>query len=124
MPCDGVADTNVRPAGSASVTTTPVAGLGPAFATVTVNVTVSPTNGAGRSTVLVTPTSALAAPFTIAAAELLLDTGSGWSCPTTSARLVMAPATVTVAVSVSVADWPFSRVPIVHAPGGLRVTAL
>ena len=116
MPCDGVADTNVRPAGSASVTTTPVAGLGPLLATVTVNVTLSPTDGAGLSTVVFTPTSALAAPFTIAAAELLLSTGSGWSRATTSARLVMAPATVTVAASVSVADCPFSRVPIVHAP--------
>ena len=116
MPCDGVADTSVSPAGSASVTTTPVAGLGPLLVTVTVNVTVSPTSGAGWSTVLVTPTSALAAPFTIAAAELLLATGSGWSCATTSARLVMAPATVTVASSVSVADCAFSSVPIVHAP--------
>ena len=116
MPCDGVADTNVSPAGSASVTTTPVAGLGPAFTTVTVNVTVSPTDGAGLSTALFTPTSALAVPFTTAAAELLLATGSGWSRATTSARLVMAPATVTVASSVSVSDCAFSRVPIVHTP--------
>ena len=93
-----------------------MAGLGPLFVAVTVKVTVSPTNGAGRSTVLVTPTSALAAPFTTAAAELLLATGSGWSRATTSARLVIAPATVTVASSVSVADCAFSRVPIVHRP--------
>ena len=32
-PCVGVAETNVVPAGRMSLTTTPVAGLGPAFAT-------------------------------------------------------------------------------------------
>jgi hypothetical protein len=32
-PCDGVAETNVVPAGRMSATVTPAAGLGPAFAT-------------------------------------------------------------------------------------------
>ena len=36
VPCDGVAETNVSPAGSVSVTTTFVAGDGPAFVTVIV----------------------------------------------------------------------------------------
>jgi translation elongation factor EF-1beta len=35
-PCEGVADTNVVPAGRMSLTVTPAAGLGPAFVTVIV----------------------------------------------------------------------------------------
>ena len=77
MPCEGVAVTSVSPADSTSVTTRPVAGLGPLFCTATVKVTFSPTNGAGLSTVMFTPTSAFAWPFRMAAETLLLVTGSG-----------------------------------------------
>src|SRR4029077_19823190 len=42
VPCDGMAWTNVRPAGNASVTITPVAGFGPLLVAVTVNVTTVP----------------------------------------------------------------------------------
>ena len=77
VPCEGVADTSVSPADSTSVTTRPFAVLGPRLVTVTVNVTFSPTDGAGLSTVIRTPTSAFAWPFRMAAAALLLGTGSG-----------------------------------------------
>jgi NADPH-dependent 2,4-dienoyl-CoA reductase/sulfur reductase-like enzyme len=40
--------------------------------------TFSPTDGAGLSTTMSTPTSAFAWPFTMAAETLLLGTGSGW----------------------------------------------
>jgi len=49
----------VRPAGSASVTATPVASLGPAFASVTVKVTFCPWIGLGLLTVFVRLRSAL-----------------------------------------------------------------
>ena len=77
VPCEGVAVTSVSPADNTSVTTRPVAGLGPLFCTLTVKVTFSPTNGAGLSTTMFTPTSAFAWPFTTAEETLLLGTGSG-----------------------------------------------
>src|ERR1700704_979680 len=58
MPALGAADTNVRPAGSRSVTTTPVALLGPLLVAVTVNVTLVFWFGVALLTVLVTAMSA------------------------------------------------------------------
>ena len=54
----GLAETKVRPAGSKSVTWTPVASEGPALKAVTVYVTGEPTMTVGLLAVLVTPTSA------------------------------------------------------------------
>ena len=53
-PCDGAADSNASPADNTSVTWTPVAGLGPWLATITLNVSSSPTCGADRVSVLIT----------------------------------------------------------------------
>ena len=52
-PCEGAADTNESPAGSASAIVTPVAGLGPRFVARTVNVTVSPTSAVAAIDILV-----------------------------------------------------------------------
>ena len=57
-PVDGLDDTSARPAGSTSVTATAWAVSGPAFATVTVKVTLAPTSGVGTSTLLLTDTFA------------------------------------------------------------------
>ena len=54
VPCPGVADISVKPAGGASVSMTFVAVFVPLFLSVTVKVIVSPTFGAGWFTVLVT----------------------------------------------------------------------
>src|SRR5262249_56458371 len=77
VPCDGDADTSVSPGGSASCTTTPLASLGPRSVAVTVKVTVSPTEGAVRSTVFWMATSAAGAALSWATAESLLVSGSG-----------------------------------------------
>src|SRR5881296_2701577 len=58
VPVLGLAETKVRPAGSKSVTWTPVASEGPALMAVTVYVTGEPTMTVGLLAVLVTPTSA------------------------------------------------------------------
>ena len=47
-PCDGAADSNASPADNTSVTWMPVAGLGPWLATITWNVSSSPTCGDER----------------------------------------------------------------------------
>ena len=62
MPLLGVADTNDNPSGSRSDTRTLVASAGPAFVSVTVNVIVSPTFGAGLLTVLASARSAPGGP--------------------------------------------------------------
>ena len=79
VPCEGVADTSVSPADSTSVTTRPVAGLGPLFCTVTVKVTFSPTKevGAGLSTEMFTPTSAFAWPFSDGRGDVVAGHGVG-----------------------------------------------
>src|SRR5262249_48858276 len=76
VPCDGVAETSASPA-NRSVTTTPLASLGPVLVAVTVNVTFCPTAGVGLSTVFWMPTSAEGAAFSVATAESLLVFGSG-----------------------------------------------
>src|ERR1700730_10663338 len=58
MPALGAADTNVKPAGSRSVTCTPVALLGPLLLAVMVNVTFVFWFGVALLTVLVTAMSA------------------------------------------------------------------
>src|SRR5262245_23525241 len=57
-PCWGDAETRLRPAGRASVTTTPLAWFGPLLRTLTKNVTMSPTSADVGSTLFATATSA------------------------------------------------------------------
>ena len=76
VPCDGVAETSVSPAGNGSVTSAPVAPSGPLFVSVTVNVTVSPTFGVASSTDFAIARSAVAPAFNAAPALLLLGFGS------------------------------------------------
>src|ERR1700694_2427591 len=59
VPWLGVAETNVRPAGSWSVICTPVASEGPLLVTVTVNVTLDPTTTVPLLAILATAMSAL-----------------------------------------------------------------
>jgi hypothetical protein len=64
-PCDGVADTRVRPAGRVSTRETPLAVPGPLFLTVIVKVAFAPTATLGVSAAFVTATStATTAPAT------------------------------------------------------------
>ena len=87
MPWLGVADTNDKPAGSRSVTSTPVAASGPALVRVTVNVITSPTFGVGLLTDLATCRSACCG-VSVALATLLPAKGSNWSLWLTAATLV------------------------------------
>src|SRR6202521_3908940 len=83
VPALGTEDTYVRPAGSRSVTCTPVALLGPLLVAVMVNVTLVPWFGRVLSTSFVMARSA-ATGVTVALAESFPESGSGW----TSAVLV------------------------------------
>ena len=116
VPCDGVGVISVRPAGSASVITTPVAGLGPRLIARTVKVTVSPTSTSLRSTFLTTSTSAAGAVLVIVPPESLFVFGSGSFWPVFTATFVIAPGLVAVAVITSCA-WPSrASAPTVHTP--------
>ena len=88
MPTLGTAETKVRPAGSRSVTCTPVALLGPLLVAVTVKVTLVFWFGVVLLTVLVMAMSA-ATGVMVALAELLPGTGSGWSSAVLVAVLVV-----------------------------------
>ena len=104
-PADGVvgalargrADTKVSPAGSRSVTCTPVAASGPLLVRVTVKVIWSPTLGVASLTVLVTARSACWG-VSVALAVLLPVFGSNWSASLMVAVLVCAAGLTTVAV--------------------------
>ena len=74
-PTEGVADTNVRPAGSRSATDAAEAVSGPPLLTVTVNVTFDPTAGVALLTDLATDKFA-SGTFTVADAELFAGVGS------------------------------------------------
>ena len=122
-PCDGAADSNASPADNTSVTATPVAGLGPWLATITLNVSSSPTCGDERVSALVTLRLADSAALSVTLALLLAAFGSTSVCCVMVAVLTRAPGAVTVATIVSVAGVPVSlRVPTVHV--GRRVGAL
>src|SRR5262249_61297128 len=103
-------------AGSASVTVTPLASLGPLLMAVTRKVTVWPTDGVGLSTVFWRARSAEGAAFSGAAAVSLLVFGSGSLAAVLVAMLVITPGCVTCAVMVSVALAPFWRAPTCHCP--------
>ena len=75
VPTDGLDDTRVTPAGSASATATPWAVSTPVLATVTVNTTLDPTAGVASVTVFVTARSA-SGTLTVAEAALFAATGS------------------------------------------------
>ena len=115
-PCEGACDTNESPAGNASAIVMPVAGLGPRFVARTVKVTVSPTSASWRSTSLSTSRSAAGVAVVRAAAESLPTTGSGSFWPVLTARFVIAPGAVTVAVRTSCAVSPTASDPTDHAP--------
>ena len=117
-PCDGAADSNASPADNTSVTATPVAGLGPWLATITLNVSSSPTWGDDRVSDLVTLRLADSAALSVTLALLLAAFGSTSVCCVMVAVWTRAPGAVTVAtiVSVAVAAAPVSlSVPTVHA---------
>ncbi len=117
-PCDGAADSNASPADNTSVTATPVAGLGPWLATITLNVSSSPTCGDDRVSALVTRRLADSAELSVTLALLLAAFGSTSVCAVTVAVWTRAPGAVTVAtiVRVAVAAAPVSlSVPTVHA---------
>ena len=101
MPCDGVAETIVRPGVSVPVIVTPVAALGPRLVARTVNVTVSPTSASARSTDVSIARSAAAATLVVLPLESLAGFGSGSLCPVFTARFVMDPGSVAVAVITS-----------------------
>jgi hypothetical protein len=115
VPCDGVAETKVRPAGKMSVAVTFVAAVGPLLVTVTVKVTVSPTLGVALLTVLLTARSACCG-VSVALAELFAVSGSNWSASVIVAVLVCATALTTRACTVKVCGSAVVIVPIVHAP--------
>ena len=102
-PCDGAADSNASPADNTSVTATPVAGLGPWLATITLNVSSSPTWGDERVSALVTVRLADSAALSVTLALLLAAFGSTSVCCVMVAVLTRAPGAVTVATIVSVA---------------------
>ena len=109
---------NASPADNTSVSATPVAGLGPWLATVTLNVRSSPTCGVDRVSALVTRRLADSAAFRVTLELSLAAFGSTSVCCVMVAVLTRAPGAVTVAtiVSVAVAAVPVSlSVPTVHA---------
>src|SRR5262249_49075911 len=105
-----VADTNVNPEGSRSVTWAPVAVSGPLLLSVTVNVTVSPTLGVGSLTVFASARSACCGVAVVLAA-LLPVLGSTWAEWVIVAVFVCGPGLVTVTRSTNVADDPAATVP-------------
>ena len=117
-PADTVEDTYVRPAGRASLTTTPVAADGPLFVAVMVNVTFEFSTGVALLTVFVTARSVSGVAVTVADAALLAAFVSV-SVPVTAALFVTAEVVVTVAVIVSVAVAAFARPPMFQTPVAL-----
>ena len=74
-PVEGVADTSVKPAGSASATDTPLAASGPLLVTATLKVTLLFNVGVALLTVFVT-TRLACRPLTVARVVLLAGVGS------------------------------------------------
>src|SRR5262249_11148030 len=113
VPWLGLAVTKAKPAGSRSVTRTPVAADGPLSVSVPGNVTVSPTLGRGLLTVLTRARSASWG-LTEAVSVLLAGLGSNWSLWLTPAVLACGLGLVTVAVMVRVCVAPAATVPTVQ----------
>ena len=89
-----LAETNVRPAGSVSVTAAPTRFSFPVFVTSTVNTTIPPTPGVGTSTDLL---MAICGLFSVTAAEPMLEPtgreGDPGSTPVAPAVFVLTPCT-------------------------------
>src|SRR5262245_1146959 len=116
VPCDAVAERNVSPAGSRSLTVALVAGLGPRLVTEIVNVTGEPRGGDGLLTSRLTCRSAVAAALTEAASLLLSGSGSISAWEATEALFTSTPGAVTVPTIVIVGAAPTAREPIVQSP--------
>src|ERR1700694_6033187 len=119
----GVEDIYVRAAGSRSVTTTPVALLGPLLVAVIVKVTLVFRFGLVLSTLLVMAMSA-ATGVMVALALLLPAAGSGWFSAVLVAVFVVAALVFTVTVIPSVALAPLARAPMVQVPATYVVPTL
>ena len=91
-----VDETMIRPAGSTSVTCTPVAVLGPLLVAVRLKVTFVPKSGTGLSTDLVIAMSACW-PVTVTEDESFAELGSGWFPAVRVAVLVTGVVVFTVA---------------------------
>ncbi len=114
VPCEAVRSCSVVPVGRSSVTTTPVAALGPSFVATIVHVSVSPTLAVARSTDLAIRRSAAAFTVVVTLERLFAVSGSS-SLPATVAALVSgdpAEASCTVPVSVMVIELPLGRLPV------------
>ena len=124
VPVAVVAVPNESPALSVSVTSIAVASSGPSLVRVTVKVTVSPTLGAGSSTVLVSDRSAAGATVStasswsswVASLSPGVESGSPWSEAATCATFVIVPLAVTVATMSMLATPPSRSVPTVQVP--------
>ena len=112
-PIDGVALTIEYPAGTLSVTLTPVAGLGPPLWAVMVKVTLLPTLGVGLSTVLVIERSVTGTGVVVTVAVLFVKSRSV-CVPVMVAVLAYGPEARTEAMIVSVSVAPLERLPIVQ----------
>ena len=113
-PTVGVAETNVSPAGSASVTVAAVAVSGPVLVTPTLNVTFAPSVGVLMSTLLVITRSA-SGTSTVTVSVSLAATGSR-VVDVTDAVLATAVCVVTCATIARVSVAPLARVPMFHTP--------
>ena len=113
-PVDGVADTNVKPAGSASATETLCAVSPPLLVTVTVKVTLLLNAGVALLTVFVTARFA-SGTLTVADAVLLSAFASVLAVVIV-AVLTTGETVVTVATIDRVALAPLARVPTDHTP--------
>src|SRR5262245_30378383 len=114
--CDAVADTNVSPGGSRSLTVALVVPLGPRFVTEIVNVTDEPSGGDPLLTCMLTCRSAAPAAFTEAASALFSASGwiSAWDA--TEALFTSTPGAATVPTIVIVGAAPTASEPIVQSP--------
>ena len=120
VPVDGVALDRVKPTGSASVTTTFVALLGPLFVAVIVNVTVLLTLKFNGLILFKTVKSVTGTGVVLTDEQSLAETGSELS-PLIHAVLMYGPVAFTVAVIVNVAEAPLAKFPmfqfgLVHVP--------
>src|SRR5450755_2769652 len=107
---------NAYPAGSESVTCTPVAVDGPRFPACTVNVTCAPTFGVALSTDFKTWMSAVDTGVVVALALSFAAFGSTGLDAVLVAVLRYGPVACTVAVTCKVALWFRSSGPMFHNP--------
>ena len=116
MPTLAIAETKVRPAGSRSVTTTPVALLGPLLVAVMVKVTLVFRFGVELSTVLVMAMSADTGVMVAQAEVVAGDRVRLVFSAVLVAVLVVGAVVLTVAVMARVALAPLARAPMFQIP--------